>query len=92
MMARDQQRVHGQGPLRQGCASARGYTDADRADRESTEELMLLPTSLIIGSGPAAAGAALALTQHRGQPVTVVDIGTQLEADQRRVVDAMAGA
>ena len=49
----------------------------------------VLPTSLIIGSGPAAAGVALALTKHRGQPVTVVDIGTQLEADQRRVVDAM---
>jgi choline dehydrogenase-like flavoprotein len=48
-----------------------------------------LPTNLIIGSGPAAAGVALALTQDRGQSVTVVDIGTQLEADQRRVVDAM---
>ena len=48
-----------------------------------------MPTSLIIGSGPAAAGAALALTQHRGQQVTVVDIGTQLEADKRRIVDAM---
>jgi choline dehydrogenase-like flavoprotein len=48
-----------------------------------------LPTNLIIGSGPAAAGAALALTQHCGQLVTVIDIGTQLEADQRRVVDAM---
>jgi choline dehydrogenase-like flavoprotein len=48
-----------------------------------------LPTSLIIGSGPAAAGAALALTQHRGQSVTVIDIGTQLETDQRQVVDAM---
>ena len=48
-----------------------------------------MPTNLIIGSGPAAAGAALALTQQPGQSVTVVDIGTQLEADQRRVVDAM---
>jgi choline dehydrogenase-like flavoprotein len=50
-----------------------------------------LPTSLIIGSGPAAVGAALALTQQRGWTVTVVDVGTQLEADQRRVVDGMAG-
>jgi ferredoxin len=49
-----------------------------------------LPTSLIIGSGPAAAGAALALTQHGEQSVTVIDIGTRLEADHRRVVDAMA--
>ena len=31
-----------------------------------------MPTSLIVGSGPAAAGAALALTQHRGQLVTVL--------------------
>jgi choline dehydrogenase-like flavoprotein len=48
-----------------------------------------LPTSLIIGSGPAAVGAALALTQHSEQQVTVIDIGTELEANQRRVVDAM---
>ena len=51
-----------------------------------------MPTNLIIGSGPAAAGAALALTQQPGQSVTVVDIGTQLEADQRRVVDAMTAS
>jgi choline dehydrogenase-like flavoprotein len=49
-----------------------------------------LPTSLIIGSGPAAAGAALALTRRGGQDIAVIDIGTQLEARQRRVVDAMA--
>ncbi len=49
-----------------------------------------MPTSLIIGSGPAAAGAALALTQHGEQSVTVIDIGTQLETDHRRIVDAMA--
>jgi choline dehydrogenase-like flavoprotein len=48
-----------------------------------------LPECLIIGSGPAAAAVALALTQHPGQQVTVIDIGTQLEIDQRRVVDAM---
>jgi choline dehydrogenase-like flavoprotein len=49
-----------------------------------------LPTSLIIGSGPAAAGAALALTQHGEQSVTVIDIGAQLETDYGRVVDSMA--
>jgi choline dehydrogenase-like flavoprotein len=48
-----------------------------------------LPANLVIGSGPAAVGAALALTQHCGQQVTVIDIGTQLETDRRQVVDAM---
>jgi len=50
---------------------------------------MSLSNNLIIGSGPAAAGAALALTQDPEQAVTVVDIGTLLEPDQQRIVAAM---
>jgi len=40
-----------------------------------------MPTALIIGSGPAAAGAALALTQDPSQQVTVIDVGALLEPD-----------
>ena len=34
---------------------------------------------LIVGSGPAAVGAALAVTQRRDLDVTVIDMGTRLE-------------
>ena len=34
---------------------------------------------LIVGSGPAAAGAALAISQRSGVEITVLDIGTKLE-------------
>lgn len=40
-----------------------------------------MSTALIIGSGPAAAGAALALTAVPAQEVTVVDVGATLESD-----------
>jgi choline dehydrogenase-like flavoprotein len=44
---------------------------------------------LIVGSGPAAAGAALALTDA-GVHVDVVDIGVRLEDGQQSAVDALA--
>src|SRR5271156_3475059 len=40
-----------------------------------------MTTALIIGSGPAAAGAALALTADPAQQITVVDLGATLEPD-----------
>jgi ferredoxin len=40
-----------------------------------------MSTALIIGSGPAAAGAALALTADPAQQITVVDLGATLEPD-----------
>ncbi len=40
-----------------------------------------MPTSLIIGSGPGAAGAALALTRDPTHEVTVIDLGGTLEPD-----------
>jgi ferredoxin len=40
-----------------------------------------MTTALIIGSGPAAAGAALALTADPTQQVTVIDLGATLEPD-----------
>ena len=40
-----------------------------------------MPTALIIGSGPGAAGAALALTADPSQQVTVIDVGGTLEPE-----------
>ncbi|MGA3145963.1 MAG: GMC oxidoreductase [Acidimicrobiales bacterium] len=40
-----------------------------------------MPTALIIGSGPGAAGTALALTADPAHEVTVIDLGGTLEAD-----------
>ncbi|MGO8872564.1 MAG: GMC oxidoreductase [Acidimicrobiales bacterium] len=49
-----------------------------------------MPTSLILGSGPAAAGAALALAQDPQQRITVLDIGGTLDAPRDAVREAMA--
>ena len=49
-----------------------------------------MPTSLIIGSGPAAAGAALALSADRTQKIVVLDVGGSLEDDRRRIRDSIA--
>ncbi len=49
-----------------------------------------MPTALIIGSGPAAAGAALALTADPAQRVTVIDAGATLEPDLRSAVGRLA--
>lgn len=51
-----------------------------------------MPTSLIIGSGPAAAGAAMALAQDPRQQVTVIDIGGQLEPGREAVRRALASS
>jgi choline dehydrogenase-like flavoprotein len=49
-----------------------------------------MKTSIIVGSGPAAAGVALALTADSAQRVIVVDIGNRLDADRQGVVDRMS--
>ncbi|MGO9854848.1 MAG: 4Fe-4S ferredoxin [Acidimicrobiales bacterium] len=49
-----------------------------------------MSTALIIGSGPAAAGAALALTADSAQQVTVIDVGGTLEPDLRSTLDRLA--
>jgi ferredoxin len=46
--------------------------------------------SLIIGSGPAAAGVALALSRHRDQEIIVVDVGVRLSERRRSIVDRLA--
>lgn len=47
--------------------------------------------NLIVGSGPAAAGVALALSQQPGQEITVLDIGGRLEPEHQVAVDRMNG-
>jgi choline dehydrogenase-like flavoprotein len=49
-----------------------------------------MPTAVIIGSGPAAAGAALALVGDPRQEIIVLDIGGQLEEGQADFRDALA--
>ena len=48
--------------------------------------------ALIIGSGAAAAGAALALSQRENLEVTVIDIGLRLEPDRQQLVSALASS
>jgi len=50
-----------------------------------------MPTSLILGSGPAAAGAALALARDPRQRITVLDVGGTLEAPHDAARQTMAG-
>ena len=56
----------------------------------SKEQHRKMPTALIIGSGPAAAGAALALAADPTQQVTVIDVGATLEPDLRSALGRLA--
>jgi ferredoxin len=49
-------------------------------------------TALIIGSGAAAAGAALALSHQKNLKISVVDIGLQLENDRAQLIEALASS
>lgn len=51
-----------------------------------------MTTALIIGSGAAAAGAALALTHRENLEITVVDIGLQLESDRKQLIEGLASS
>jgi ferredoxin len=51
-----------------------------------------MTTALIIGSGVAAAGAALALSHRENLGITVIDIGLQLETAREQLVDALASS
>jgi len=46
--------------------------------------------SLIIGSGPAAAGVVLRLSRESDQQITVLDLGGRIEPDRQEVVDRLA--
>ena len=51
-----------------------------------------MTTALIIGSGAAAAGAALALSDRADLEIIVIDIGLQLESDREQLVGALASS
>ena len=51
-----------------------------------------MTTALIIGSGAAAAGAALALSRREHLEITVVDIGLKLESDRAQLIGALASS
>lgn len=51
-----------------------------------------MTTALIIGSGVAAAGAALALSHRENLKITVIDIGLQLETDRAQLIEALASS
>ena len=51
-----------------------------------------MTTALIIGSGPAAAGAALALSRREDLKITVIDIGLRLETERQQQVDRLASS
>src|SRR6266487_5700724 len=49
-------------------------------------------SALIIGSGAAAAGTALALSHRENLKITVIDIGLQLETDREQLVEALVAS
>ena len=51
-----------------------------------------MTTALIIGSGAAAAGVALALSHRENLAITVIDIGLQLEDDREQLIEALASS
>jgi ferredoxin len=51
-----------------------------------------MTTALIIGSGAAAAGVALALSHRENLEITVIDIGLQLEPDHGQLIEALASS
>jgi choline dehydrogenase-like flavoprotein len=51
-----------------------------------------MPTALIIGTGPGAAGAALALSADPAQQVTVIDVGGTLEPELLSTLSRIATA
>jgi ferredoxin len=51
-----------------------------------------MTTALIIGSGAAAAGAALALNHRENLEITVIDIGLQLESDRTQLIQGLASS
>ena len=51
-----------------------------------------MTTSIIVGSGPAAAGVALALASDRSQRVVVIDLGNRLDDERSAAVERMASS
>jgi ferredoxin len=51
-----------------------------------------MTTALIVGSGPAAAGAALALSCREDCEITIIDIGLRLDPERQQTVDILAAS
>jgi ferredoxin len=49
-----------------------------------------VPTALVIGSGPSAAGTVIALSQRPDLEIVVVDLGLQLEQERQAIVAELA--
>ncbi len=54
--------------------------------------MVWMTTALIIGSGAAAAGVALALSHRENLEITVIDIGLQLESDREQLIEDLASS
>jgi choline dehydrogenase-like flavoprotein len=52
--------------------------------------MVTVTTSLIVGSGPAAAGVALALSRYRDEEIIVIDIGVRLSDQKRSIIDRLS--
>ncbi len=51
-----------------------------------------MPHNIVIGTGPAAAAATLALVARDAESVVVMDLGASLESDRRQLLASVAGA
>ena len=69
-----------------------GVQSSGNDDTSNAQRTVYMTTALIIGSGAAAAGAALALSHRENLKITVIDIGLQLEADREQLVAALASS
>src|SRR6516165_2861912 len=61
-------------------------------DTSNAQRMVEMTSALIIGSGAAAAGAALALSHREKLQLAVIDIGLRLEADREQLVAALASS
>jgi choline dehydrogenase-like flavoprotein len=51
-----------------------------------------MPRNIVIGSGPAAAAATLALLERDNESVVVMDLGASLESDRRQLLASVANS
>ena len=63
-----------------------------RNNTSNAQRMVCMSTALIIGSGAAAAGVALALSHRENLEITVIDIGLQLESDREQLIEDLASS
>jgi thioredoxin reductase len=49
-----------------------------------------VPQAIIVGSGPAAVGAALALSARADLRITVIDLGLRLETEHQDAIETLS--